>query len=315
MSPAATLDHATALRRLGIPDGMLDEAQIEQLDEAGWLVVEGVHDDRTTRAMRDAVDRLLDEQHRTGMIHTTDGTSEMIFGVTERDRAFAPLVTTKLVWAVATRHFGGRPFRGANENFRSPLPGAGLQGIHSDTPPVPEGEPWPALHVVHAAGDLTADNGATRVVPGSHRFRRVAAEVLEDPVRPHPDQIHLTAPSGSVVFFNPSMWHGGTANTSGRRRYALFGSVRLQPSGQWTPREVPPALAHLPEEALYLLGDNGWVDGMQNTNPMPCWCSGMRRTCHPKGRPDAGLLEQHEGRPHIYPMEVATSGFETSEIA
>ena len=69
--------------------------------------------------------------------------------------------------------------------------------------------------------DFTEDNGATRVVPGTHRSGKSPSDVLDDPRETHPDEILLSAPAGAVVIFNSHLWHGGTVNRSDSPRYAL----------------------------------------------------------------------------------------------
>ena len=41
---------------------------------------------------------------------------------------------------------------------------------------------------------------------------------------PHPNEIILNEPAGTVVICNAHMWHGGTCNTSGERRRTLHAS-------------------------------------------------------------------------------------------
>jgi ectoine hydroxylase-related dioxygenase (phytanoyl-CoA dioxygenase family) len=67
-----------------------------------------------------------------------------------------------------------------------------------------------------ALDDFTAANGATRVVPGSHRWtdRR--------PVDPD-ETVTVTMPAGSVLFILGTLWHGGGANhTDGTRLGVLL---------------------------------------------------------------------------------------------
>src|SRR5262249_30643542 len=68
--------------------------------------------------------------------------------------------------------------------------------------------------------DVTADNGALRVVPGSHRAGRLPAEALADPSAAHPDQIVLTGRAGDVLVLDAHLWHGGLANPTDRPRPA-----------------------------------------------------------------------------------------------
>jgi ectoine hydroxylase-related dioxygenase (phytanoyl-CoA dioxygenase family) len=59
------------------------------------------------------------------------------------------------------------------------------------------------------------------MVPGSHRWRRLPQEALDDPTAAHPDEVLLTGRAGDVVVMNAHMWHGGTANRTGQPRRAM----------------------------------------------------------------------------------------------
>jgi ectoine hydroxylase-related dioxygenase (phytanoyl-CoA dioxygenase family) len=69
--------------------------------------------------------------------------------------------------------------------------------------------------------DFTADNGATRVVPGSHLSGKSPEDVMADRRDACPGEVLLVAPAGTVVVFNSHLWHGGTLNRSSRHRRAL----------------------------------------------------------------------------------------------
>jgi hypothetical protein len=49
---------------------------------------------------------------------------------------------------------------------------------------------------------FTPDNGATRLVPGSHRWGRRPQDVLADPMAPHPQEVLLLGRAGSVAVMN-----------------------------------------------------------------------------------------------------------------
>ena len=68
--------------------------------------------------------------------------------------------------------------------------------------------------------DFTAENGATRMIPRSHTWCR-----LPEPgdTSSRPDEELVTGTAGTVVIMNTHMWHGGTANRTGRCRRALHG--------------------------------------------------------------------------------------------
>src|SRR5262249_14680421 len=90
--------------------------------------------------------------------------------------------------------------------------------------------------------DSPADNGAPRVVPGSHRWRRLPAEVLVDPRADHPNQVLATGRAGSVIVVNAHTWHAGTANRTARPRTALhaFYCRRDKPQQQYQKRLLHP---------------------------------------------------------------------------
>jgi ectoine hydroxylase-related dioxygenase (phytanoyl-CoA dioxygenase family) len=67
-------------------------------------------------------------------------------------------------------------------------------------------------------------------------------KVLADPSAPHPQEILVLAPAGSVVVMNTHAWHGGTANRTGRPRRALhsFYCRYDQPQQQYQRRFLRP---------------------------------------------------------------------------
>lgn len=131
-------------------------------------------------------------------------------------------------------------------------PGQGAQAIHRDR--------WawgthlkgvePQFNTLWALTDFTADNGATRVAPGSTEW--------PDQRRPNAAEISQAVMSrGSVLLYTGSVFHGGGANRSSADRmganltYAL-GWLR-QEENQYL--SCPPEVAReLPESLQDLLG-------------------------------------------------------------
>ena len=65
--------------------------------------------------------------------------------------------------------------------------------------------------------DFTEENGATRVVPGSHLSGR-----QPDPSIPHPvATVAITGPAGSAMAFDGRLWHGAAANTTSESRFGI----------------------------------------------------------------------------------------------
>jgi ectoine hydroxylase-related dioxygenase (phytanoyl-CoA dioxygenase family) len=108
--------------------------------------------------------------------------------------------------------------------------------------------------------DFTRDNGATRVVPGSHRWPDRWLSPAEQHARPQlePEQLaYAEMPAGSAVIYSGGTIHAGGANsTDGPRRGAhlsyCLGWLRTEENNVLsTPPEVA---ARLPRPAQELLG-------------------------------------------------------------
>ncbi len=122
-------------------------------------------------------------------------------------------------------------------NSRIVRPGDPDQGLHSDIPAVHRrtiGAPV-MLQAVWMIDGFTAENGATRVVPGSHRH----VESYPPQAMTIPHAVSPMGSAGSVMIFNGQCWHGGGANRSQARRRAVFGHYRV---GAWMRFQTDPAL-------------------------------------------------------------------------
>lgn len=115
--------------------------------------------------------------------------------------------------------------------------------------------PFPAgyevqCNTIWAASPFTEETGATRVIPGSHRF--------EDGLRlPLEDTVPAEMATGSVLFYTGALYHGGGANQSSETRYGLNLTYNLawlrQEENQYL--SVPFELARtLPVPLLRLMG-------------------------------------------------------------
>jgi hypothetical protein len=105
-------------------------------------------------------------------------------------------------------------------------------------------------NTIWAMTDFTAANGATRLIPGSHRM----ADRLE---LTHEQAIAAEMPAGSVLFYTGALYHGGGANSSAEVRDGL----NITYAVSWLRQEenqylaVPFELARtLPEPLLRVMG-------------------------------------------------------------
>jgi ectoine hydroxylase-related dioxygenase (phytanoyl-CoA dioxygenase family) len=100
---------------------------------------------------------------------------------------------------------------------------------------IPDDKGYWVCNTVWLLDDFTAENGATRMIPGSHTWGRRPQDVLDDPLAPHPQEVLLVARAGSIAVMNAHLWHGGTANRTSAPRLAMhaFYCRRDKPQQQY----------------------------------------------------------------------------------
>jgi ectoine hydroxylase-related dioxygenase (phytanoyl-CoA dioxygenase family) len=216
-------EFAQAMAELGADNAPLTAAARQELDREGFTIVRGVIDRSWLDALRARVDELLALEGPAGGAacgSQVEVGTQRCCDLVNKGAVFDALWAHPLLLAAA-RHILGRPFKLSDLNFREPLLGHGRQGLHADWDQRVPGERAHVANSLWLLDDLTAENGATRIVPRSHLiYDRRPPGRLGD-LGPCPGEITLTAPAGSVVLFNAHLWHGGTMNTSGARRRML----------------------------------------------------------------------------------------------
>jgi ectoine hydroxylase-related dioxygenase (phytanoyl-CoA dioxygenase family) len=148
-------------------------------------------------------------------------------------------------------------------------PGEQAQPIHADDQLIPLTRPHVPIicNTMWAITDFTEDNGATRLIPGSH---------LRDEA-PNPLELYETMaaemPKGSVLVWVGSLWHGGGANHTSQRRVGIAmnycaGYIRQQENQQLG---IPPELVKtFPRRLQELVGYsvyNGLIGHIDKQHP------------------------------------------------
>ena len=142
-------------------------------------------------------------------------------------------------------------------------PGSDEQWLHRDEAvwsDVPKPAPELQLATVIAFVDFTRENGATRVVPGSHRWPDRQLSPAEQLLQraPTPDEIaYAEMPAGSAVVYTGRTIHAGGSNVTdiprrGAHLSYCLGWLRTEENNYLS---TPPAIAAtLPRIAQELLG-------------------------------------------------------------
>jgi ectoine hydroxylase-related dioxygenase (phytanoyl-CoA dioxygenase family) len=118
-------------------------------------------------------------------------------------------------------HVIGPGYKLSSLNARSTNPHNGeAQPWHADAGAIVDERGYWVCNSVWMLDDFTAENGATRMVPRSHTWRRLPEPGNAGSL---PGEALVTGKAGTVVIMNAHMWHGGTANRTDRYRRALHG--------------------------------------------------------------------------------------------
>jgi ectoine hydroxylase-related dioxygenase (phytanoyl-CoA dioxygenase family) len=235
----------------------------QRLTSDGYVIVSGLMGEDDIAAARADLGRVLAETP-TGRNAFEGFATQRVYALFAKTRTFDRAATHPLLLQVLD-HVLGHYQLSAPVGIRIG-PGEDAQMLHRDDAiyPLPEPHPPVVVNTMWPLDEFTAENGATRFVPGSHRWEPGRQPGADDPVA-----TAAMAP-GSVMFYLGSLWHGGGANRTGQPRLGVI----LEYVVAWLrPQEnhclaVPRAtVRQLPERLQELLGYNiyppflGYVDG------------------------------------------------------
>jgi hypothetical protein len=192
---------------------VLSPKELEQLDSQGYLELPSIVPTKDIRAMRSRIEALL-------AITPQEHAGTLIVGGLVEEPLFDPVWSHPRVLA-AIAHVLAAPMRLVGVSLRGLRPGHGLQALHVDWGG--QGMPgfWYSCHAIFALSDFAAANGATRVIPGSHRNPWLLKGVRDFRGK-HPQEKQLVGPAGSVFVLNVHCFHSAVNNASEEPRMGIF---------------------------------------------------------------------------------------------
>jgi len=208
-----------ALAGLGMKVDSLRSQERASLDSLGYVVLENVFANETLVQLRDLFDLALAEQQPNGSCRQQETGTRHVKDLHRIEGLWRVSLNNRILAAIF--HILKRRFVCGIPHGREPLQGFGQQGLHMDWPTKGNGETYYVATAIGLLDGFTPDNGATRVVPGSHREAQGPNKKITDPAFIHPKQVTVTAPAGSVLCFNGHLLHSGTRSRSPKRRRTL----------------------------------------------------------------------------------------------
>ena len=183
---------------------------VKRVNEDGYSIIEDAFDATVADAIKADLDRLEHELAIEPATNAFEGTKTWrIYNLLVHGDRYEEIPIHRNVLPVVE----GVLDKGCLISSLSSIvigPGEVAQPIHADDQliPIPKPHPPTVCNTMWAITDFTDENGATRLMPGTH----LAAD------NPNFTSDYETIPAdmakGSVLIWHGSLWHGGGANTT-----------------------------------------------------------------------------------------------------
>jgi len=184
--------------------------QLDELEEQGYTILENVIEPEFNDELRDTLRATFVELDVQPKGTRAEGfATKRLYNLVPRAPVFARLPTYEGVLPLVEQLLDPDLIL-SGTTAMDIGPGERLQGLHADDGHFKIGRPHRPMMctTIWALTDFTADNGATRIVPGSHR----------EPGHPDPDDetraIAAEMPAGSVMVMDSQLWHCGGPNST-----------------------------------------------------------------------------------------------------
>lgn len=196
------------------------EQIVAAIDERGFTVVPDVIPAEVTDRARDLVHGYLEGEATE---ETRAARTQRVGQLAVKHELFRDLMTHPFVLSV-WESFLGCDFYCSTWSANTVYPGFDRLGWHVDYPYWSVQPPWPPGNItgqtIWLLDDLTAENGATAAVPGSHRLGKPPAAPTD---QWREDGEILCGRRGSVVFAHGAWYHTARPNQTDASRTVLLG--------------------------------------------------------------------------------------------
>jgi ectoine hydroxylase-related dioxygenase (phytanoyl-CoA dioxygenase family) len=240
-----------------------------ELDENGYCLVEDAATPSEIDELRETLIHVARDEISTDTDYVYEnGSNQRVWALLNKGLQFERLVENQTALELVS-HLLGKVFLLSNVNANIAGPGGNPMFLHSDQDYVPSPFPEYALvtNVIWFLDEFTSENGATRIVPGSHKLR----------TRPDysklPETVAVTGPRGTAMVFHGALWHQTGANTTrSEKRHAIlcyYCRPFMRQQENWFLSLDPQVLARATPRLRELLGYKIYLGGLGAIGGLP----------------------------------------------
>jgi ectoine hydroxylase-related dioxygenase (phytanoyl-CoA dioxygenase family) len=250
------------------PTTDLDTARAD-LDRFGLAIVaEALTPDELAAMRIRLLEQAAAERERGLASLEHDGANQRVWNLVNKGAVFNEVLGKPFVTELIG-HLLGRPFLLSSNTANIAGRGGEEMVLHTDQGYAPLDITVPLVaNVMWMVDDFTEENGATRVVPGSHR-----SGSHPDP-RDRPETVAATGPAGSALVFDGRLWHGTGRNVTDRPRHGVltyFARPFVRTQEDFSLSVADEVLDAAPPWLLELLGFRVWrtLGGVEGPHGRP----------------------------------------------
>ena len=239
---------------------------LKDIQEKGFTVFESVLTDEQSnyfkmlcKNIQETYEDLYYQSSKVNKFHGNSAVSKvkMIYNLHNKHENFLPLIFDKNVDYINNKllrdgsYKNSEPYQVHLTTARGLFGQCEAQQLHIDSN-LPGTGYVMFSQVFWALDPLTCENGATRVVPGSHKRQAFAGDGVD-----YDDEVLLTCPKGSLVIVDGGVWHGSSKKHSEEERWLIVNSYSrwfMKPSFDLTRNTPQHIYNRLTSEQKTLMG-------------------------------------------------------------
>jgi len=204
-------------RYVGAMTGTDRDAHLARIEADGYTIIEDAISADQVDALLAAHAQLVDELGIVPADNSFEGeATTRAYNLLAHGDPWLDLPVHPVVLPLAEAVLGGEILVSTVSSIAI-APGETPQPIHADDQVMPLARPHvpTVCNSMWALSDFTEANGATRIIPGSHKLDH------NPDFGTHYDSVPAEMAKGSILVWTGSLWHGGGANTTDETRIGI----------------------------------------------------------------------------------------------